>query len=93
MQRRQLALAIGLLTLLQACEAFGMPGRCVSIGAGDHGVKIRSGHEVAFHLPPRPGHHWQDAPSGRVTLGPRGVAFVVERPGGPVLRRRRGTTP
>lgn len=34
------------IVFLQACEAFGMPGRCVSIGAGDHGVKIRSGHEV-----------------------------------------------
>ncbi|MFO1209886.1 MAG: glycogen debranching protein GlgX [Amaricoccus sp.] len=67
------------------------------LGAGGNGrlavLFNRSGHEVAFHLPPRPGHHWQDAPSGRVTLGPRGVAFVVERPGGPVLRRRRGTTP
>ena len=34
------------IVFLQACESFGMPGRCVSIGAGDHGVKIRSGHEV-----------------------------------------------
>lgn len=34
------------IVFLQACESFGMVGRCVSIGAGDHGVKIRSGHEV-----------------------------------------------
>ncbi|WP_425616561.1 transglutaminase-like domain-containing protein [Anatilimnocola sp. NA78] len=34
------------LVFLQACESLGMPGRCVSIGSGDHGLKIRSGHEV-----------------------------------------------
>lgn len=34
------------LVFLQACEALGIVGRCVSIGAGDHGVNIRSGHEV-----------------------------------------------
>jgi len=34
------------IVFLQACESLGMPGRCVSIGAGDHGLKIRSGHEV-----------------------------------------------
>jgi hypothetical protein len=41
----------------------------------------RSGHEVVFHLPTRRGHRWQDAPRGRLTLGPRAVAFVIERPG------------
>jgi len=35
------------LVFLQACESFGIPGRAVSIGVGDHGGKIRgSGHEV-----------------------------------------------
>lgn len=34
------------IVFLQACESFGLVGRCVSIGSGDHGVKIRSGHEV-----------------------------------------------
>lgn len=34
------------LVFLQACESFGMVGRCVSIGSGDHGITIRSGHEV-----------------------------------------------
>jgi len=34
------------LVFLQACESFGIPGRAVSLGAGDHGARIRSGHEV-----------------------------------------------
>jgi hypothetical protein len=35
------------LVFLQACESFGIPGRCVSIGAGDHEGKIKGGgHEV-----------------------------------------------
>jgi hypothetical protein len=35
------------LVLLQACASFGIPGRAVSIGVGDHGGKIGgSGHEV-----------------------------------------------
>ncbi len=34
------------IVFLQACASFGMVGRAVSIGAGDHGVNIRSGHEV-----------------------------------------------
>jgi hypothetical protein len=34
------------LVFLQACESFGIVGRCVSIGPGDHGSPIRSGHEV-----------------------------------------------
>lgn len=35
------------LVFLQACESFGIPGRCASIGVGDHGGKIKGGgHEV-----------------------------------------------
>lgn len=34
------------LVFLQACESFGIPGRCVSIGPGDFDVGIRGGHEV-----------------------------------------------
>jgi hypothetical protein len=34
------------VVFLQACESFGLIGRAVSIGAGDHGLAIRSGHEV-----------------------------------------------
>ncbi|MFM7071652.1 MAG: hypothetical protein ACKO38_07670 [Planctomycetota bacterium] len=34
------------IVFLQACESFGLLGRAVSIGPGDHGVQIRSGHEV-----------------------------------------------
>jgi hypothetical protein len=34
------------LVFLQACQSFGIPGRAVSIGPGDHGVRIRGGHEV-----------------------------------------------
>ena len=35
------------LVLLQACESFGIPGRAISIGVGDHGATIgRGGHEV-----------------------------------------------
>ena len=41
----------------------------------------RSAHDVTFHLPARPGHAWTEAPQGRLTLGPRAVAFVTERPG------------
>lgn len=34
------------LVFLQACECFGLVGRAVSIGPGEFGAKIRSGHEV-----------------------------------------------
>ena len=35
------------VVFLQACETFGIPGRAVSIGAGDHEGKIKDGgHEV-----------------------------------------------
>jgi glycogen operon protein len=49
----------------------------------------RTAHAVAFHLPPRPDHHWRDAPAERLTLGPRAVTFVTERPGGRPPRRPR----
>ncbi|MEQ8789051.1 MAG: transglutaminase-like domain-containing protein [Pirellulaceae bacterium] len=35
------------LVFLQACESFGIPGRVLSIGAGNHVDKIRGGHEIA----------------------------------------------
>ena len=34
------------VVFLQACESFGIPGRAVSIGPGDHGGRVKSGHEV-----------------------------------------------
>jgi hypothetical protein len=34
------------VVFLQACESFGIPGRAVSIGAGDHPTARGSGHEV-----------------------------------------------
>ncbi|MGI8982006.1 MAG: transglutaminase-like domain-containing protein [Pirellulaceae bacterium] len=35
------------VVFLQACESFGIPGRAVSIGPGDHGGKVQGGgHEV-----------------------------------------------
>jgi hypothetical protein len=34
------------VVFLQACESFGLVGRAVSLGPGDHGARIRSGHEV-----------------------------------------------
>jgi hypothetical protein len=40
----------------------------------------RTTHEVAFHLPTRPGHTWEDAPRDRITVGPRFVALARERP-------------
>jgi hypothetical protein len=42
----------------------------------------RSTHSVTFHLPARAGHAWAEAPQRRLTLGPRVVAFVTERPAG-----------
>ena len=47
----------------------------------------RSEHEVAFHLPARPGHHWPGNVHGRRLLGPRSVAFAAEAPG-PAPRHR-----
>jgi len=35
------------LVFLQACESFGIPGRVLSIGSGNHVDKIRGGHEIA----------------------------------------------
>ena len=34
------------VVFLQACESFGLAGRAVSLGSGDHGATIKSGHEV-----------------------------------------------
>jgi hypothetical protein len=34
------------VVFLQACESFGLCGRAVSLGPGDHGLAIRGGHEV-----------------------------------------------
>ncbi len=34
------------IVFLQACASFGIPGRAVSIGPGDHGCPIRGGHET-----------------------------------------------
>jgi glycogen operon protein len=48
----------------------------------------RSRHAVTFHLPRRPGHHWE-TPRDRVTLTPRAVAFVIEQPGDRPPGRRR----
>jgi hypothetical protein len=55
----------------------------------------RSVHEVAFHLPVRRGHRWEGAPDGRITVGPRAVAFVAELAGSapPARRPRRDTAP
>jgi hypothetical protein len=57
------------------------------LGSGGNGrlavLFNRSAHAVTFHLPTRPGHAWAEAPQGRLTLGPRAVAFVHERPADP----------
>ena len=44
----------------------------------------RSGHDVAFHLPPRAGYRWEAG----ATVAARSVAFVAERPD-PVSSRTR----
>ena len=46
--------------------------RCSSTAAGTRSPST---------CPRAPGHHWDGAPRGRLTLGPRAVAFVAERPG------------
>ncbi len=49
----------------------------------------RSGHEIAFHLPPRPGFAWEAA-----RVPPRSVAVVAERRAAtPAPRRRKAGTP
>jgi hypothetical protein len=62
------------------------------LGAGGNGrlavLFNRSAHSVTFHLPSRDGHAWAEAPKGRLTLGPRAVAFVTERAGGRPPPRR-----
>jgi len=74
-------------------ESAHAPGLTMLLGSGGDGrlavMVNRSRHAVAFHLPARPGHHWPDAPDGRIALGPRAVAFAAEKPGGPPPRRRR----
>jgi glycogen operon protein len=71
-------------------ESAHAPGLTMLLGSGGDGrlavMVNRSRHEVAFHLPARPGHRWPDAPHGRLTLGPRSVAFAAEAPG-PAPRR------
>ena len=71
------------------------PGLTMLLGQGGDGrlaVMInRSRHEVAFHLPARAGHHWPDAPGGRITLGPRCVAFAAETAGSASPKRRPST--
>ena len=60
------------------------PALAMVLGRGGDGrlavLFNRSEHAVAFRLPARAGHRWEDAHDGRVTLGPRAVAFVTERP-------------
>ncbi len=51
-------------------------------GAGRLAIMFnRSAHEVTFHLPVRPKHHWPGTTGGRVTQGPRSVAFLAEATG------------
>ncbi len=74
------------------------PALAMVLGRGGDGrlavLFNRSEHEVTFHLPARPGHHWHEAPEGRYALGPRAVGFVTERPGGaPRSRRPRRALP
>lgn len=61
------------------------PAFAMLLGRGGNGrlavLFNRSGHQVRFTLPPRPGHHWPDAPDGRTSLGPRAVAFLPETRG------------
>jgi glycogen operon protein len=74
-------------------EAARSPALAMVLGRGGDGrlavLFNRSRHAVAFHLPPRPGHHWQAAPRGRIVVTPRAVAFVIERPGDGTPSRRR----
>jgi glycogen debranching enzyme len=79
-------------------EAARAPALAMVLGGAEGRLAVlfnRSGHEVLFHLPGRPSRHWQDAPFGRVAVGPRSVAFVAERdghdPASPLEARRRGS--
>ena len=79
-------------------EAARGPALAMVLGRGGDGrlavLFNRSRHAVTFHLPPRPGHHWEAAPRGRITVTPRAVAFVIELPGdGPPRRRRSRPAP
>jgi glycogen operon protein len=66
-------------------QAARSPALAMVLGSGGDGrlavLFNRSGHEVLFHLPTRRGHRWRDAPRGRIAVGPRAVAFVIEKPG------------
>ncbi len=67
------------------------PGFAMVLGSGGNGrlavLFNRSGHEIRFVLPPRPGHAWGDASGGQLAVGPRSVVFVVERRGGKARSR------
>lgn len=62
------------VVFLQACESFGIPGRAVSLGGGDHGARFRSGHEVVeiwsndhrkwVYVDGQMGHYLADQESG-----------------------------
>jgi glycogen operon protein len=74
-------------------EAARGPALAMVLGQGGDGrlavLFNRSTHDVTFRLPPRADHHWRDAPTGRLTVGPRAVAFLAEAPGpAPSARRR-----
>ena len=58
----------------------------------------RSAHEVAFRLPPRAGHHWEEAARGRHRASARARSHSsTERPGSrgaePAARRNRPLRP
>jgi pullulanase/glycogen debranching enzyme len=66
-------------------EAARAAAMAMVLGRGDGRLAVlfnRSGHEVRFHLPSRPGYRWEDGRAGRILVGPRSVALVAERPDG-----------
>jgi glycogen operon protein len=77
-------------------ESAPSPALAMVLGRGGDGrlavLFNRSGHEIAFHLPPRHGHAW-DFEGGRITLPPRTVAFVAEKAAAAPSRRRQRTKP
>jgi glycogen operon protein len=82
-------------------ESARSPALVMLLGRGGDGrlavLMNRSTHEVAFHLPSRPCHAWEDAPDsritdGRITIGPRAVRFVVER-GDAAAQHKRASEP
>jgi glycogen operon protein len=71
-----------------AASGSGLAMVLAGTGAGRLAVLLnRSGHEVMFHLPARPGHRWEGG--ARARIGPRAVALVAERPIPATQRRRR----